>query len=112
MPPLTWREFLLWILRRRRRFRVLDRSMLPTLPPGVEVLVDPRATPRAGDVVVARHPREALIIVKRVHGLSADGRLMLQGDNAAASSDSRAFGPVARDAVLGVVTCLFAPGLG
>ena len=113
LPASGWREMVLWLLRRRRLFRVSGESMKPTLPAGAVVMIDPRAyrlrTPREDELVVANHPRQAeLRIVKRVGAVLGSGRgdvhLLLSSDNPAEGSDSRAFGPVAAAQVLGKVT--------
>lgn len=80
--------------------------MLPGLRPGDWLLVDPDAyrgrEPRRGEVVVVPDPRRpSRWLIKRIEGLEADGRLQLGGDNPAGSTDSRAFGPVERSAIVG-----------
>lgn len=112
LPSSDPRQLLLWLLRRRRRFRITGNSMLPTLQPGQEVLMDPRAyesaPPQVGDVVVAQHPyRPQQKIVKRVCQTFADGRCLLEGDNPVQSTDSRIFGSVDKDLLLGKVVCRF-----
>lgn len=98
-------ELILWLLRRRRRFRITGDSMRPLLEPGDEVLVDSGAVPRPGDIVVARHPFiRNLRVIKRVEAVGEDGRYLLKGDNPIASDDSRAFGPVSGERILGRVT--------
>lgn len=113
LPASGWRELVLWLLRRRRLFRVSGESMTPTLPAGAVVMIDPRAyrlrAPREDELVVVDHPRQAdLRIVKRVAAViesqRGDVRLLLTSDNAAAGADSRAFGSVATEGVLGKVT--------
>ncbi|MFA5890573.1 MAG: S24/S26 family peptidase [Actinomycetota bacterium] len=94
--------------------RVAGESMLPTLRPGDALAVRPiRPTePRRGQIVVVRSG--SLEIVKRVvavpgeRGLS-DGHYWVQGDNAEASTDSRARGPVARGDIAGVARVLYLP---
>jgi nickel-type superoxide dismutase maturation protease len=113
VPDSNPMELLLWLLRLRRRVRVDGASMIPTLVPGDEVLVDTRAyekrAPVVGDIVVARRPdRQDVVLVKRVAAQLADGRFVLQGDNPTASTDSRAFGAVTADDLLGKVTSRFA----
>ena len=87
------------------RYAVTGASMTPALAPGDYLVVDRRAyarrAPAPGEVVVARDPRDASReIVKRVAASSAGG-VELRGDNVAASSDSRVFGPVPRAAIAG-----------
>jgi nickel-type superoxide dismutase maturation protease len=101
-------ELALWALGRRARFRVDGDSMSPALAPGDQILVDlgayRRTRPRPGDVVLARHPyRRDVRLVKRVAGVAADGRCELAGDNPAASTDSRGFGALPAEMVLGRV---------
>jgi nickel-type superoxide dismutase maturation protease len=108
----NWRELLLWLLRFRRRFRVTGTSMLPLLQPGDEVLIDPRAyqqaAPRVGDIVVSRHPyRVDVRLVKRVTAILNDDRCVLEGDNPSDSTDSRSFGAVAPQQILGRVISRF-----
>ena len=72
--------------------------MAPTLQPGDWLLADPEAyrrrPPRVGELVLVSDPRQASrLLVKRVAGVASDGWLDVRGD-AAASTDSRAFGNV------------------
>jgi nickel-type superoxide dismutase maturation protease len=91
-----------------RRFRVEDRSMQPTLAPGDYVLVNRWAfrlrPPAPGDLVVLEDPEvPSRFLVKRVSELTATGAIRLAGDNDAASRDSRAFGAVAMERIVGKV---------
>jgi nickel-type superoxide dismutase maturation protease len=86
--------------------------MLPLLKPGEEILIDLQAYhntyPRVGDLVIARHPQEPeLKMVKRVICVLENGDCLLQGDNLQESTDSRVFGAVKRDYILGRVTSRF-----
>ena len=104
-------EHILWLLRRRRRIRIVGDSMLPLLHSGDELLLNPYAysakLPHVGDIVVARHPfnNDVGKIVKRV-GKVENGRFFLVGDNPSAisSSDSRSFGTLPITAIIGQVT--------
>ncbi|MDJ0707325.1 MAG: nickel-type superoxide dismutase maturation protease [Leptolyngbyaceae cyanobacterium MO_188.B28] len=112
LSPITLGDLLLWLLRRRRRFRVTGRSMEPLLQPGDEILIAPRAywrsPPSISDIVIARRPdRLDLRVIKRVTDVSADGACFLTGDNLQASTDSRTFGWVTPEHILGRVTCRF-----
>jgi len=91
-----------------RRFRIEDESMLPTLEPGDYVLVNRWAyrvrPPRRGDLVVVRDPELSdRFLVKRVSETEASTQIPLEGDNAAVSRDSRAFGAVPLDRIVGKV---------
>jgi len=79
--------------------------MSPALLPGDYLLVrrGGRAA-RPGDVVVLRPPdRGTLHVIKRISRIEPDGRLWVEGDQPAASDDSRLFGAVAPDRVDGRV---------
>ena len=76
--------------------------MLPTFKPGDRVVVDTKAQPKEGDVVVLRQPREDRLIVKRIARLK-NGYYIVSGDNDAYSTDSRAFGPAEKQQILGKV---------
>ena len=107
------KELLLWLFRRRRRFRVVGASMLPTLRAGEEVLLDTHAydhvAPQVGDIVVAYHPEQPdLKIIKRVGEVMENG-LFLSSDNPSAGNDSRQFGVVGMDKVVGRVNGRFTP---
>ena len=120
MPRSGWRDMALWLIRRRRLFRVTGDSMTPTLASGAVVMLDPRAyrsqSPQEDEIVVTRHPRNnelqivkrvAAVIESRIESSAPSVGLILASDNAAAGADSRSFGPVALDLVLGkVVSCL------
>ena len=88
--------------------------MLPTLRPGDCLLVRPGGRVRTGAVVVACFPaRPGLLVVKRaVRALpgGTPGRLWwVEGDNAAATDDSRTYGPAE---VVGPVVLRYWPPSG
>ena len=90
------------------RYQVEGESMTPSLSAGERVLVNKLsyrlAKPRPGDLVVVRDPREPeRLLLKRIdREAGPDGWLVL-GDNAEGSTDSRQFGPVARELIVGKV---------
>ena len=91
--------------------------MAPTLLPGDRVLVLglPRRwwRPQSGQLVLARPAAlGGLEVVKRVHasGASSDSPgYELRGDNPDASTDSRHYGPVSRDEIVGLVWLRYWP---
>ncbi|AFY55214.1 nickel-type superoxide dismutase maturation protease [Rivularia sp. PCC 7116] len=95
----------------RKRLRVSGPSMLPELQPGDEILFDPKAyrqeLPQVGDIVVALHPYESKQIIKRVAVVFADGSCFLIGDNTSLSTDSRSYGLIPFNKILGKVTSKF-----
>src|SRR5262249_42155630 len=91
-----------WGWSRNRRFAVAveGSSMEPTLLDGdlLFATVPVSAAVAPGALVVLEHPsRPGYEIVKRVTRIDGDARVWVEGDNEAASSDSRTFGPVARE---------------
>ena len=98
---------LLWLSRRYIPVKVAGPSMLPTLRPGDRLVVDPKAAPRPGDVVVVRRT-DGLEIVKRVRSITEAG-VELAGDNPEASTDSRMTGPVPPEQVIGVAKAIYWP---
>ena len=113
LPAAGLKDLLLFFLGRRRLFQVEGDSMLPSLQPKQRLLVklwphDGRS-PSPGTVVVCHHPSNInLVITKRVWQ-SNDGWLELRGDNPAASTDSRQFGQVSLEQVIGEVTAVIPP---
>ncbi|HWO94502.1 MAG TPA: signal peptidase I [Dehalococcoidia bacterium] len=88
------------------RCEIAGPSMEPALLRGDYVLISRLAylwrEPKPGDVVVAKDPDVAdRLIIKRIVHITADYRFVLRGDNEGQSRDSREFGAVARDAILG-----------
>ncbi|MBA2751535.1 MAG: nickel-type superoxide dismutase maturation protease [Actinobacteria bacterium] len=78
------------------RVEVEGDIMRPTLLPGDRLLVLRRRRASPGDLVVVADPRPpGRLMVKRVAGADHLGWTVL-GDNPAASTDSRTFGPLAR----------------
>jgi nickel-type superoxide dismutase maturation protease len=89
--------------------------MVPALLPGDRVLVvgglGPILRPpiRVGAVVALIDPQAPdRVIIKRIAGLDADG-VVVRGDNDAASTDSRHYGPVSPEALRGVVVYRYHP---
>lgn len=81
-------------------FRVNGSSMEPTLSEGDYVFLLKTKKAKNDDIVVAKKPGLDKLIIKRV--LSQDNdEFFVRGDNHKASTDSRSFGPVSRQQIIG-----------
>ena len=105
----------------RRLLRIHGHSMAPALNPGELVVVDEAAyrvrAPRRGEIVAAcPSALDGQVLIKRIAALpnqrvTIEGRewqlscdeFFLLGDRRDDSYDSRAFGPVTRDALIGPI---------
>ena len=83
--------------------------MRPTLEPGDRLLLVRRRRYAPGAVVAVADPRDGRLLVKRVAGVLPDGPLLVTGDDPAASTDSRTFGPVPRSSIRGQAVRRYAP---
>ena len=100
------------------RVEVAGRSMVPALHPGDWLIATRAGGIRRGTIVILSHPERSMDLVKRVSAMpgdTVDGRqlgaseYLVVGDNESASTDGRAFGPVTRDAIQGVVRFRYRP---
>jgi len=82
---------------------IADTSMQPTLRSGDRVVVLRLGRPRPDDIVVLQDPEApSRFLVKRV--VSADAQsVSVRGDNPNVSRDSREFGSVSRNLLVGRV---------
>jgi phage repressor protein C with HTH and peptisase S24 domain len=76
-------------------------SMIPTLAPGERLLVRLDGPIVLGDVVVFN--REQQFDIKRILRIEAEG-IFVQGDNDLVSTDSRTYGLIPHENVIGVAT--------
>ena len=92
-----------------RRLEVHGNSMCPTLSPGDRLIAVRGLRVRPGDVVAVRDPRQpARIIVKRAAARTPAG-WQIVGDNPEESTDSRTFGPVGPEQLLGRIVYRYHP---
>ena len=80
--------------------------MAPAFSPGQRVMVNKAAylfsTPRPGDLVVVRDPRQRdRLLLKRIDRSAGEDGWLVLGDNPSASTDSRSFGPVPMASIVG-----------
>ena len=114
IPPCRFIDLFLLLTSSRSRFRVTGVSMSPSLKDGEEIIAQIKAYHlQVNDVVVLYHPlRSNLIILKRIKQIMVDPdeekkKYFVQGDNLSASTDSRHFGWVNEDLIIGKVICRF-----
>ncbi len=112
LPQTNLLALFLLSIGRRKRFKIVGQSMLPLLKQGEEILIDPyayrKSPPQINDVVITSHPcNPQLTIVKRVIEVTIDGSCFLTGDNPPASVDSRHWGMVDQNKIVGKVTNRF-----
>jgi len=84
------------------RFLVSGGSMEPKYFDGDKLFVLKFLSPRVGDAVVLKDPRDGRLILKSVSDIK-DGMYFVVGENSSSSTDSRKFGPVGKNAIVGKV---------
>lgn len=95
------------------RLKVSGQSMLPAYSSGTTILASSLpyifSQPKIGEAVVVRDPRDGKLLLKRIlecRDSSAAGLRMtyfVAGDNPQESTDSRTFGPISKNLILGKV---------
>lgn len=83
--------------------------MRPLFQPKTQLLVRPIrvGSVQEKDCVVLNHPvRSGFHLVKQVERLLPDGSIWVQGVNALESTDSRTWGPIAPDLIVGKVSAI------
>lgn len=93
-------------------FRIAGTSMEPTLYDGDYVVIDTKSQLfENGTVIVFESPSSGTYLVKRVvaypYGNLSVDKLWVEGDNPKIKSDSRAFGAINKDNVIGIVQWAF-----
>lgn len=85
-----------------QRMEVEGNSMAPALYPGDCVLIQKSFNFQTGDIVVFNHPLKNKKIIKRITKMK-ENQVFVQGDNTAESTDSRSFGWIGQEKILGKV---------
>jgi len=104
LPEIDLSEQNAKVFSKHKIFRVEGDSMLPILKNGDLVLINLDTEPRIGDIVLAAHPfKKSVKIIKRINEITTENRYFLVGDNQGESTDSRIFGTIAKNDILGKV---------
>ena len=90
------------------RFKIEDRSMEPAFKPRDYVIANKLAyilgNPSKGDVVVIKHPKEKnKFLIKRISLVTNSDEYYVIGDNKNFSQDSRHFGSIKKNLIIGKV---------
>ncbi len=93
-----------------KRFKIIDRSMEPALLEGDYVIVNRLAylfrEPKIGEIIVFKHPTKRQFLVKRIVNKLKNGLYIVTGDNTEKSLDSRSFGPIRSNSIVGKVSVI------
>lgn len=80
--------------------------MSPTLKPGETVFTSPLPywfkQPNTEDLIACVDPRDKRVLIKRIEKI-VKGKYFVRGDNLNASTDSRVFGMIERQDIIGKV---------
>ena len=99
------------IIGRRQHLRVVGDSMLGTLSEGdlitYKKINSKNPDLEIGDIVIASHPKiKSKLIIKRIYGIYQN-KFDLRGDNLLFSTDSREWGLIELDLIVGKVEKIF-----
>ena len=102
IPKANWFDIFLLLIGKRKRFCVNGDSMSPCLKNSEEILIKQSKNLKIGDVVLANHPfKKSVKILKRISEIDTNGKCFLIGDNPNESTDSRTFGAISLNEILG-----------
>ena len=99
------------IIGHRQHLRVVGDSMEDTISEG-DLIIYKKINPKnleleVGDIVVASHPKiKSKLIIKRIYQIHQN-KFDLRGDNSLSSTDSREWGLVELDLIVGKVEKIF-----
>jgi signal peptidase I len=86
-----------------RLFRIEGSSMQPSLEHGSYVVVNKWYRRLKANYIILFLNEGKRPFVKRINAIAANGVISVVGDNRARSEDSRRFGPIKKQAVIGKV---------
>ncbi len=110
----TWRSLVEKAGGRDNLYRVTGLSMAPTLRPGDVVGIEPLAErlPHPGEIVVIRDPQEPeRTLIKRTRS-RGDDTFAVGSDDPSEARDSRHFGSLRRDDLVGRATWVWSEAEG
>lgn len=101
-----FKEIVMWLMRKRQRFEITGHSMQPVLCPKDQVLIK-KDSVKEGNIIVFHHPFDKTKkMVKMVDKIRDDGRLVVKGVNRTDSLDSKSYGFIQPNLVVGTVTSI------
>lgn len=86
--------------------KIIGKSMEPAMKDGDSFIFDTSLSefPQLNDIVLIKHPFiKKKNLVKRVKNIHSDGSIFVEGDNKYKSTDSRTFGYVKENQILGIL---------
>jgi nickel-type superoxide dismutase maturation protease len=88
------------------KYKISGDSMIPTFRDGDVLLVNRLAywfrRPQKGEVIALQDPRDGKTLIKRIKKIEKDTYFVL-GDNKLHSTDSREFGMIGKNLIIGKV---------
>ena len=86
-------------------YKVKGNSMSPCLKEGDILIVKKTKKVKIRDIIALTNPQDQRTIVKRIIKIE-DHKFFVQGDNESASTDSRDFGLIERDNIIGKIVAI------
>jgi nickel-type superoxide dismutase maturation protease len=88
------------------KYHIIGASMFPTYKDGDSVLVNRFSyifhSPKRGDIVAVKDPRDSKTLIKRIEKIDGN-KFFVIGDNKMHSTDSREFGMIGKQNIIGKV---------
>jgi len=88
------------------KYQISGNSMTPALKNGQTIIVNRLSylfnDPKKEDIIALKDPRDGKILIKRITKI-AGREIFVQGDNKKASTDSRVFGMIDHNDIIGKV---------
>src|SRR3989344_6532313 len=90
-------------------FKIEGHSMEPAIKAGQYFLVLNFTGPKVNDIIIVKHQKKSIFLVKRVKAVLKEGKYLVEGDNPGHSEDSRKFGAIKEEQIVGKLSFCFWP---